>query len=308
VTSRAFIYLPKKLFELSPPGGGRFYTKLQDAFAARGWNVAIRQRYSIHAGPEYDAPGVHFVHQGLVRQPRVFNTAIAYIAPFWYVDPRGVFGESSIGDMVFDAAAEDTADARAFFERLARRNIGRRLTKYPQPGVSPDIPQGCIAVFLQGPSQPVERAQHCSEALMVERIAAASNGVPVIIKQHPRNHDPATLNAVARIKDRHPNVTLIDAHVHDMLAACRVTCSISSAVSLEGMMHGKPAILFGKTDFHHIAQTVKAAGDVRAALDSATRSAPPFAAYLHWFLQKQCINMGREGWFDRILARVGASQ
>lgn len=303
---RAFIYLPKKLFEMSPPGGGRFYLRLAEAFDAAGVPTEFRRRFSIHAAPEYAEEGVHFVHQGLVRQPGVFNTGIAYIAPFWYVDPKGVFGESSIADLQFRTESETAEEAAAFYARLVKRNVGRRLTKYPQPEASLDLPKGSIAVFLQGPSEPVKRAQLCSEAQMLARVVEASQGAPVLIKPHPRNYDAATLRQAERLAARNTNVQIVDAHVHDMLAAAQVSVSVSSSVSLEGFLHGVPAILFGRTDFHHIAQTIGPDDDVTAALKKAAASAPPFAAYLHWFLQKRCINMGRDDWFARICARVEA--
>jgi len=97
---------------MSPPGGSRFYARLTDAWKGAGGKITFRRRYSIYAAPEYAEPGVHFVHQGLVRHPGIFNTGIAYMAPFWYVDSVSVFGESSIRAEAFDAQAEDTAEAR----------------------------------------------------------------------------------------------------------------------------------------------------------------------------------------------------
>ncbi|AXI45968.1 hypothetical protein C1J03_08005 [Sulfitobacter sp. SK012] len=142
---------------------------------------------------------------------------------------------------------------------------------------------------------------------MVSRIAVAAGNRPILVKPHPRTADPETLAHVEKLAKAHPNVQIVDAHIHDMLASAALTCSISSSVSLEGMMHRKPALLFGMTDFHHIARTIHQTDDVAAALDWALEvgSNLPYAAFLHWFLQKNCINMGRDDWFDRILARVG---
>lgn len=168
------------------------------------------------------------------------------------------------------------------------------------------LPDRAIALFLQGPSQPVARARLCTEIDMVERVLAASAGAPVLVKPHPRNHDRPTRERLAVLAGTHVNLHVVEAHIHDMLAVAAATCSISSGVSLEGYLHRVPALIFGKVDFHHIARTVHAGEDVGAALDWARAQGPglPYAAYLHWFLQKNCINIGRDDWFARTCARV----
>lgn len=305
--ARIHIHLPKDLLLYTPPGGTGFYKRLHAALIARGDDVEFVRRMSIVAGPDFGPDAFHFVHQGLVRQANALNTGIAYIQPFWYVDRNGIFGESAIGAEVFDPAAIDMEEAQAFFDRLSRRLIGRRLTKYAQPGTSPRMPSGAVAVFLQGSSIPVRRAQFMSETQMLEAIVEGVPDRTILIKPHPRNVDAVTLRHARRLAKAHARVKIVDAHVHDMLAAADVTCSISSSVSIEGFVHAKPALLFGKTDFHHIAHVVEQPGDVPAALDAALADTPPYAAFLYWFLQTRCINMGRDDWFDRITARMAGA-
>ncbi|AXI45966.1 hypothetical protein C1J03_07995 [Sulfitobacter sp. SK012] len=62
---------------MNPPGGGQFYTKLQKALVEAGIPADFRQRFSIYGGEDYANKGAHFVHQGLVRAPGVFNTGFA---------------------------------------------------------------------------------------------------------------------------------------------------------------------------------------------------------------------------------------
>jgi hypothetical protein len=304
--ARISIHLPQKLLLQSPPGGTGFYTRLHLALTEAGHQVSFLRRLSLVAGPDYADDAFHFVHQGLVRQPNALNTGVAYIYPFWYADPWGVFGESSIAARPFDPHLQDAGQAAAFLKRLQSRLIGKRISKYPQPESRQTLPQGAIAVFLQGPSLPVQRAQHMTEPQMLDTILSGAKGRPVLVKPHPRNTDPATLKHLkARAKD-HPDLHVVNANIHDMLEAADVTCSVSSSVSLEGMIHQKPAILFGRSDFNHIAQTVVSSYEFSERLDAALSGAQglPYAAFLHWFLQENCINMGRDDWFDRIQARM----
>ena len=65
----------------------------------------------------------------------------------------------------------------------------------------------------------------------------------------------------------------------------------------------KPAVLFGQTDFHHIALTVAETG-AKHALKKAETHRPDFDLYLYWFLQQQAINATRPEAGDRILAAM----
>ena len=83
------------------------------------------------------------------------------------------------------------------------------------------------------------------------------------------------------------------------LRTCDYIVSQNSGVALQGFFFNKPAILFGRSDFHHIALNVADIG-AEAAFGMVARHAPDFAAYLYWFLQMQAINAGRPEAQDRI--------
>jgi hypothetical protein len=77
-------------------------------------------------------------------------------------------------------------------------------------------------------------------------------------------------------------------------------------VSLEGMIHRVPSVLFGRSDFHHNACTVAVPADWPAARDRALGDEWPYAAFLWWFLHEQMIRSGSDGMMDVVLARMVA--
>ena len=59
----------------------------------------------------------------------------------------------------------------------------------------------------------------------------------------------------------------------------------NSSAAFNGYFYGKPAVLFGKVDFHHIALGPD-------TMDRFEDHAPDYARYVWWFWQNQSINAG----------------
>ena len=131
--------------------------------------------------------------------------------------------------------------------------------------------------------------------------------VPVRLKPHPRNADPEMRAELEGLRKLHPNLSVVDTHVHDLLKAARVTCSVSSSVSFEGLVMGVPAVLFGRTDFHHCAVTLETPRGFAEAMARAEATDWPYARFLAWFLRKQCLSPARGDWEARVMARMEAA-
>lgn len=93
-----------------------------------------------------------------------------------------------------------------------------------------------------------------------------------------------------------------DANVHDILAACVATVSINSATAMEGFLHGKPAVLFGRSDFHALVETVRQPGEFSAALAQALADPPDYAKALHWYFGQHCLDIAADSFDARLLA------
>jgi len=93
---------------LGPLGSGLlpFYAKLTDGLAARDIAFELRalDRETLMDQVAADR-AFHVVNHGRFRHPRVLNAGIAYIYPFWNVDPWGIRAFSSIEEAPFDPRA-----------------------------------------------------------------------------------------------------------------------------------------------------------------------------------------------------------
>ena len=303
------LHVPAQLLDRDAAGLPAFYQRLLATLRDLGARTVLllRDYDTLCKGPE----GSHFdlVHNGGVDRRQALNFAPAYLPGFWYADPKGVYFESSIAGNDFNPAKIEAQYARPFADDLRRKWVTARKSRHPQPEATEVFGQGHIAIFLQDWSDPVERARHMTGLDMVRTVVAAAAGRPVVVKPHPRNTARETQKIRQWLVRHHPEVRLTRANIHDILQGAAVTVSISSSVALEGMLHHVPAVLFGRSDLHHCAETVRSPADWPQALDRALTRAQagdwPFDAFLLWFLRRQNIDASRP-FLDRLLDRMAA--
>jgi Capsule polysaccharide biosynthesis protein len=286
---------------LAKPDRPMIFHVIRDLIAARGGTVVLAPR-----DPDRDAQGrsiedghLHIVNNGAAVGAGYLNTATAYLADYWHLDPQGVQGNSSIGARVFDPATIATDAASAHLDALRARFVVLRQSRYRQAAKRTELPPGGIAVFLQGPAPYARGQAHLRAEAMLRAVCAGAEGRPVWVKPHPLKPDEGVA-LIARLQDQGLALTQVDANVHDLLAAASATVSVNSAASIEGLMHGTPAIVFGRSDFHAVVETVTRADDFAPALRRALARPHDYAAFLYWYFHDQCLWLGDPGLPDRI--------
>lgn len=285
-----------------------YYAKLIAGLPAMGvWVTTVLHDRATTLATVESIPGVHVVDHGHLRHPRLLNTGIAYIYPFWNLDPWGIRALSSIRLAPFDEAAVDGNAAAEFAARLRKRLVGPRVSRYPQAKVSTDLPKGHIAVFLQSEvHRQVAETCHLSLRQMLEALLARQDARPIVVKPHPRDTDPETRSYLLRLTQRDARLRVVDANIHDMLSRASVAVTINSAVGIEAHLHHVPVVLCGQTDFHHAAVTVTRPRDMDAGMDTAESTSWPHDAFLYWYFNGHCLNAGKPDLPDDFLAKLSA--
>lgn len=300
MTARVVLHLPTRMVAamggLKPP---LLYGRIRECLAARGVGVALVDGFDAAAWREDG--DLHIVENGRGQRPGVLNAATAYLEGFFHVDPVGIQAASRIGALRYDPAAVDGAVAAAYLLTLQQRFAVPRHSRYKQARAVRALPQGAIAVFLQGPAPQRNGQAYCSFAAMLEAVCAGAGGRPVLVKPHPLKPElGAEIIALVQAKGLAPMAT--DANVHDILATCAATVSINSATALEGFLHGKPAVLFGRSDFHAFVETVQQPAAFEAALARALRHPPDYARALTWYFGQHCLDIQADSFDARLLA------
>lgn len=291
---------------LSPLGGGvlPFYQKIFDGLDQRGiaWEACKLDRDTVMQQVESD-DAFHIVNHGRFIDPRILNSGIAYIYPFWNMDPSGIRAFSSIATKPFKVEDVDGVIARPFFRRLRKRLVLGRNSRYEQPNELTAIPEGSVAIFLQSEGhRVVGETCHLDRWQMVEGVLAAVDG-PVVVKPHPRDRDPETAKRLSEFCSQYPNLTVSCANIHDILSAASRVVTINSAVGVEAYLHRKPVILCGQADFHHIAQVARNAQELGRFLKQEKR-ARAYDKYVYWYFAQHCLSTSEPELVERFLERV----
>ncbi|MES2145978.1 MAG: hypothetical protein V4516_16890 [Pseudomonadota bacterium] len=286
---------------LAKPDRPMIYHIIRDLVVSRGGRVMlappdIARDAQGRALPDGD---LHIVNNGAAVGPGYLNAATAYLADYWHLDPQGVQANSSIGGKAFDATAIDPIAAASHLKALRARFVLPRRSRYRQAAKRADLPPGGIAVFLQGPAPYARGQAHLRPEAMLRAVCAGAGGRAVWVKPHPLKPEEG-LALIARLRTQGLPLTQVDANVHDLLASACATVSVNSAAAIEGLMHGTPAILLGKSDFHFVAETVTRPEEFAPALDRALARPRDYAAFLYWYFHDQCLWLGDRALADRI--------
>lgn len=247
----------------------------------------------------------HIFDQGAVDHPRALNAGIAYIPPFWQLDPKGICAGSSIKDQKFRPGKIDIERARKFYSALKTRWVDQRQSRYDQDPELQDIPEGCLSVFFQ-----VEAHRDGSDQCYMDRWTMLETALdawdgPVVVKPHPLELRSDAVDRLLAMANTYPHLTVSTANVHDILAASARVLTLNSAVGIEAYLHRKPVILCGQADFHHIADVAETVDGLARLL----RSEPGrrvYAKYIYWFFGQKCLNAGRSDLVVQMLHRIKA--
>lgn len=302
--ARIRLHLPAHMLDHGAARMPVFYGRLAEGLRALGGRVDLCHRDIIGLMQGPTGGDVDLVHATAMGRTQALTLGVAYLDRFHYLDPEGIFFESSLSRARFRPDMVPLPQAQTFLAGLRDQYVTPRRSRHIQPEGMERFGQGHIALFLQDLSDPVERARHMTAAEMVETVLAHRDGRDLVVKPHPRNGGPETAAILHRLTGL-PGVRISTANLHDILAGAAVSVSISSSVGLEGMLHGVPAVFFGATDLHHAAVIVRRAEEWPAALDRALNTDWPFAQFLMWFLRRRNLD-ARRPFMDRVLERITA--
>ncbi|MBB1492570.1 MULTISPECIES: hypothetical protein [unclassified Paracoccus (in: a-proteobacteria)] len=250
---------------------------LARAVEAQGWRVSFEPA-SPEAYQTAPPPGDYaLLHMKQPLHPRTLTLRRAYHYPFWRIEQVAERWRFAVAQARFDPAEVDGNEAAGFVRRLRRRVL---------PGPEPRRGDH-ILVPLQGHIRRMRSFQTMSPVEMLD--AVCRTGRPVMATLHPsERYDDADHAALAALARRHPDLS-IGGDTMALLRDCAFVATQNSAVALDGMILGKPAVLFAQIDFHHAALNVAEMG-AEAALAAAAEARPDLDRYLYWFLKLQAID------------------
>lgn len=217
--------------------------------------------------------------------PRALVFRRVYHYPFWAIEPSAERWNWHVARSNFDPGQVDP-DRAAGFARFWRK----RLFGLAHP---PSTSEGFLYIPLQGRLTEQRSFQSCAPMQMIRHVLT-HDPRPVIAALHPNEvYTPADHRALQALADAFPRLSVVTGQMDRLLPACDAVITQNSSVAFNGYFLGKPALLFGQSDFHHIA--LNAGADPAAALAALGGHRPDYDRYLFWFWQIMAINAGHEG-------------
>lgn len=285
------IYLEGSMLSTARAGTFNFANVLKAAVESRGWRVQWHQTTPQARAQAPQQDGYALFHMQAPTHDRALTFRRAYHYPFWQIEPVAQRWRFDVALSAFDPSAVDPHTAQHFTDRLRARVL---------PGPAPSD-QGFVLIPLQGHLRRCRSFQTMSPVEMVATVAAT--GQPCIATLHPNEpYDDQDRAALEHLAATHPNLR-IGGQTMALLRDCAFVATQNSAVAFDGYVLGKPAVLFGQIDFHHIGLNVADIGPSQA-LAQARWHRPDFDRYLYWFLQEKSVNATLPDAGARIIAAM----
>ncbi|MFN3279040.1 MAG: hypothetical protein ACK41Y_11670 [Paracoccus hibiscisoli] len=285
------VYLHPPILHTARAGKLGILNRIRSLLEPRGWRIDIRPSGDQARALAPTLPGHALFNMERPTHDRALTFRLAYHYPYWRLERLAERWRWPIAQTPFDPARIEGDAAQTFARRLRARVL---------PGPEP-VRGDHILIPLQGHIRRQRSFQSASPVQMIR--AAARTRRPCIATLHPKEvYDDADRTALDRLARDHPNLT-IGGDTAARLRDCAFVVTQNSGVGFDGLILGKPVVLFGLSDYHHVTLDAARLGAERA-LALAPDHAPPTAKFLDWFLRRTSLDMMAADADDRLLAAM----
>ena len=278
-------YLPPQLRKQAERGKHNFIGKVGEVLISAGLKVAFDGDDDLARIRAMARPGRGLYLMDPPANARGLTFRKTYIYPFWHIEKEAERWAWPVAKDGFDPKTVDARKAANFY-RFWRQRLFDDAPNHARK-------DGFVYVPLQGQLLRKRSFQSCSPIDMVKTVLDRDASRQVVVTLHPsETYSVEEQYALEDLLSADDRLMVREVSAPSYLQNCDYIVTQNSGVGLQGYFFGKPLILFGKSDFHHIALNVDDIGAVHA-FEAAQSHAPDYAAYLFWFLQVRAINAGR---------------
>lgn len=290
------MYLPDPLRKSAMAGTHNFIGLIESVLREAGFDIEFPKGEAKLMPP----PGYSVFHMQEPYKNRSLNIRRAYFYPFWHIEPSNARWDFAVAQRKFRPEDGHHPDKARFTQFWQKKMFG--------DGPALARRDGFVLLALQGILTRQRSFQTCSPIEMVAATLTHEPSRKIIATLHPNEtYDPEETRALERLVDKYQRFEVQTGGSEKLLRLCDYVVTQNSSVAFSGFFFGKPCILFGQSDFHHIAVNVAQDG-VQHAFERIGSVRPDYAGYLHWFLQENTINAGRpeaKAKIRNVLAQAG---
>lgn len=288
------IYLDDIPLQRAQRGNFNLINRIRGAFESRNFSVELRRNSAAERLRSAAFPGYSLFHMDDPFHARALTLRRAYYYPFWRIEKSAKRWE---WDVARDSFYPDTINGEA-----ARKFCAAWRKRLYNMADAPIEGKNMVYVPLQGRLLTRRSFQAQSPLDMLSTLIAHEPDRQIFTSFHPGEaYADEERDAIADLVKRAPNLRVVSDPMETLLANCDYVATENSSVALAGFFFRKPAVLFARIDFHHIAANVETLG-AEVAIRSAPGLSPDYDRYIYWFLQLTAINAGTESAEAQILA------
>lgn len=186
------------------------------------------------------------------------------------LDSKGYSGWSSITDADFDVLTRDVdpLEADAHWNDLYLRLVGGGKSKYAQEeDEGPEI-SDYLFFPMQVANDTVARLADIDTLSLLRALAswARTSAIRVVVKRHPMCKSRAIADALAQ-EEAAGAIVVSNASVHSLISNAQGVVTVNSGVGAEALLHLKPVITTGASDYAVATSRVSSVDELVALLD-----------------------------------------
>ncbi len=289
------MYLEPGLRDSAAAGQHNFIGRMAQVLQSSGYNVEYCTESDADQFVQTGQSEYSLFHMRAPFSQRSLTFRRVYYYPFWAIEQSEKRWEWDVARTAFDPAAVRRKPADQFYSYWQKRLFGDAPANVRR--------KGFVYVPLQGRLCDHRSFQSCAPLEMIERVLEFDPDRYIVATLHPKEvYSSREVQKLEGLTRHYPRLTVETGQMDRWLAACDYVVTENSSAAFAGFFFQKPAVLFAKIDFAHIAADAATMG-ADAAIRSVMDLRPDYAGYIHWFLQQMSINAGRPEADARIAER-----
>ncbi|MFW2543142.1 hypothetical protein ACN2XU_10905 [Primorskyibacter sp. 2E107] len=292
----ARLYLYPDLRRRVEAGRRGFLTTLVTLLRSEGWEVYLRGDTPEELREARGRSGYSLVRMIAPPNANGLTFRRTYFPPFWHIERVAERWNWPVAKARFNPATIQPHKAQRFVANMRHRHLA---------GLARPTRDGFVLAALQGRLLERRSFQTCTPIQMLEALLHNEPKRRVHATLHPKErYGPQEIAALDRLATS-SRFSYGTGETERLLPACDYVATMNSSVALRGFFLEKPAVLFGRIDFHHIAANVADLG-LQEAISRAPEMRPDYAAFLWWFFRDMAIDDSRPDAPARIRAALKA--
>lgn len=265
----------------------------------------------IHGSYENEESYDHIISYH-TRDPDHINVKISYLPNYFYFDEKGYAGWSELAESEPKYGGMKTTNVNKRFNDIRERVVGNNISKYQQPDQDELIKNPTPYVFLpmQVEDDEVSKLAYVDTFNLLKKCISEipETNYHLVIKRHPRC-DSDRISELLSMASTNSQIHVLDRSIHDLIENAAAVVTVNSGVGFEALLHEKPVVNFGQTDYHWATTTFKEQSkvseipDVIEKFDSKDEIA--IRNFVVYYLENYLVSLNDEESYIMAFDRVG---